>query len=96
MLMKLDPAWLIFAVVTVSMFAYMFSLGLDAILNEDGFGPFGNAGIITAGFFGTIYLANGQGIRFSSLLEAALTGLGGAFAAMLVLTFLKALLGRAV
>ncbi|MBY8915910.1 hypothetical protein T8J41_09105 [Nitratireductor rhodophyticola] len=94
MLMKLDTSWLIFALVAVTMIAYILSLGLDAAMKDDGFGAVGNAVIITAAFFGTIHLANQRGIRFSSLTEGATAGLGGAFAALLVLVVVKAVLRR--
>ena len=51
MLMKLDTSWLIFALVAVTMIAYILSLGLDAAMKDDGFGAVGNAVIITAAFF---------------------------------------------
>ncbi|WP_292897452.1 MULTISPECIES: hypothetical protein [unclassified Nitratireductor] len=94
MLMKLDTSWLIFAVVAVTMIAYLLSLGLNAALKEDGFGAMGTAMIIAIAFFGTVHLANRNGIRFSSLTEGALAGLGGAFAVLLILVMAKALLRR--
>ncbi|WP_295806873.1 hypothetical protein [uncultured Nitratireductor sp.] len=94
MLMKLDTSWLIFALVAVTMIAYILSLGLNAAMRDDGFGAMGNATIITVAFFGTIYLVNQRGIRFTSLIEGATAGLGGAFAAFLVLVMAKALFRR--
>ncbi|EKF40435.1 hypothetical protein [Nitratireductor indicus] len=96
MLMKLDPSWLMFTVAAVSMISYLLSLGLDAILKEQGFGPFGMSSIISISFIGTILLANEQGIRFSGPTEAALAGLAGAFVVLLTLTVIKALLTRSV
>lgn len=96
MLMKLDASWLLFAVAAVTILSYLLSLALDSVMREDGFGAMGNAGIITIAFFATIYLANGQGIRFASLTEGAFAGLGGAFATLLVMTFVKAILRRVI
>lgn len=94
MLMKMDTSWLLFAIAAVTMLAYLLSLGLDAVLRDDGYGPFGNALIISGAFFGTIYLANRQGYRFSSLMDAAASGLGGAFVALFVLIIVRAILRR--
>ncbi|MCR4265530.1 hypothetical protein [Nitratireductor sp. ZSWI3] len=96
MLMKLDTSWLLFGIAAVTMLAYLLSLGLDAVMREDGFGALGNAGIITVAFFATIYLANDHGIRFASLTEAAFAGMSGSFSALLILTFAKAILKRVI
>lgn len=94
MLMKLDLSWLMMAIATVAMLSYMLSLGLDALMKGDGFGPLGNAILIGGGFFLTILLGNTYGVRFRTLPEATLIGLGGAFSAFIVLTFIKAVLNR--
>ncbi|WP_048645119.1 hypothetical protein [Nitratireductor soli] len=96
MLMKLDTSWLLFAVAAVTMLSYLLSMALDAVMREDGFGAMGNAGIITIAFFATVYMANDYGIRFTSLMEGALAGLSGAFTALLVMTFVKAILRRII
>lgn len=94
MLMKLDSTWLLFAVVAVAMLSFIFSMALDAVMKEAGFGAAGSAVIITAAFFGTIYAANWYGLRFSSLLDAVLAGVGGAFVVLLVLVLVKSALLR--
>lgn len=94
MLMKLDTSWLLMAVATVAMLSYMISLGLDALMKGDGFGPIGNAVLITGGFFLSIYVGNWRGVRFDSLPEATMVGVGGAFGLLLVLTLAKAMLAR--
>jgi hypothetical protein len=94
MLMKVDASWLMMAVATVSMLSYMISLGFDALMKGDGFGPIGNAILITGGFFLSIYVGNMQGLRFESVSEASMVGIGGAFGILLVLTLAKAALDR--
>lgn len=94
MLMRLDASWLIMAAVTVVLLAYLFSIALNALLRDAGFGVLGNAAIVTLGFFGAIQGANLYGIRFDTLLDAALAGLGGAFVLLLALVFAKLGLAR--
>ncbi|WP_367717766.1 hypothetical protein AB2N04_06490 [Nitratireductor sp. GISD-1A_MAKvit] len=94
MLMKLDPSWLMFVTVAVTMASYLLSLGLHAVMGEDGFGPMLSTFITTSAFFGTIYLANEQGIRFEDLMSAALAGISGAFTVLLVFVLIKAVFKR--
>ncbi|WP_274427306.1 hypothetical protein [Chelativorans sp. YIM 93263] len=94
MLMKLDTSWLILAMAAVAMLSYFFAFGLDALLKGAGFGPVGNAIIILVGFFGAIYGVNHYGWRFSTLLDAVLTGVAGAFLLFLLLVLMKAILNR--
>ena len=94
MLMKLDTAWLVFALAGVAMLSYLFSIGLNALLRDAGFGVIGNALIIIGGFFGAIYLSNVYGIRFQALLPAIIYGLAGAFILLLALVIAKLALNR--
>ncbi|WP_163265801.1 hypothetical protein [Chelativorans alearense] len=94
MLMRLDASWLIFAIVTVALLSYLFSIGLNALLRDDGFGVLGNGAIVVLGFFGAIQGANMYGIRFGSLLDAVLAGVAGAFALFLLLVLAKLALNR--
>lgn len=94
MLMKIDASWLMMAVAVVAILSYIFSMALDALMKGEGFGPIGNAILITGGFFLTIYIGNVRGIRFDTVSDATLVGLGGAFALLLVFTLIKAALNR--
>ncbi|MDN2566489.1 hypothetical protein N1F89_09660 [Aquibium sp. A9E412] len=94
MLSDLSTSWFLMAVATVAMLSYMFALGLDAIMRRDGFGAFGNAAVITVGFFVTISAVNAYGVRFDDMMEAMLAGLGGAFLSFTVLALLKAAVDR--
>ena len=51
MLWNLGTDWLLFTVVVVGILSFIVSMGLNAIMREDGFGATGNALIITGGFF---------------------------------------------
>ena len=94
MLWNLDFGWLVLAFGTVIGIAYMMSLMIESSIGREGFGPMGNATIITVGFFGTILLANHQGINLRELKDALIYGLGGAFALMLVAVLLRAIFRR--
>lgn len=94
MLLKLDPSWLMMAVAAVAVLFYIFALGMDAIMKSDGFGPIGNAIVMTAGFFLAILTANAYGIWFADATAATLAGLCGAFAALMILALIKAGLHR--
>ncbi|PSJ59453.1 hypothetical protein [Pseudaminobacter soli (ex Li et al. 2025)] len=94
MLWKLDPAWLMMAVAVVAVIAFFFGSALNAIMRDDGFGPFGNMVIFTAGFFVAILAVNSYGIAFGSLTLATATGLGGAFILIATLALVKAGLSR--
>ncbi|MEX0406442.1 hypothetical protein ABGN05_12260 [Aquibium sp. LZ166] len=94
MIWNLSPWWLFLAVAAVAVLAFIFSLGLNAIIGRDGFGPFGTMGIVTGGFFGSIYGVNAYGVRLSELQEAVFAGLVGAFIILMTLLLLKAAVSR--
>ena len=94
MLWNLGTEWLLFALVVVGIVSFVLAMALNAILGEDGFGVTGNAVVITAGFFLTIFAANALGYRLAHLQLATVTGLGGAFACLAALAVLKAALNR--
>ena len=95
MLTRLDTTWLVFAIAAVAMLSYLFSIALDAVLGEAGFGPVGNGAIITFGFFTAIYAGNYNGIRFD-LAGGIMIGLAGAFSLLLFMVLLKATLNRMI
>ncbi|MBO6717406.1 MAG: hypothetical protein JJ913_05550 [Rhizobiaceae bacterium] len=90
MIWNVDAGWLFMAVATVGGISYMLALLLESSIGREGFGPFGNAALITAGFFLAIYAANHQGIRIGELKHALMIGLGGSF---LLLLFVLAVRG---
>ena len=67
MLWKLDPAWLMMAVATVAVLSYYFGTALNAVMRGDGFGPFGNAIIVSISFFVAILFANEHGYNLREL-----------------------------
>lgn len=96
MLSSLDTSSLMFAITIVAILSLMLGMALDGVMHDDGFGPFGNMVIITAGFFLGIFAANRWGFRFSELEVAVATGLGGAFVALFTLSLAKAGIERAL
>lgn len=96
MLSSLDTSSLLFAVAFVTIVSLLLGTVLDGVMQDDGFGPFGNMIVITAGFFLGILAANRWGIRFSELEIAVATGLGGASVALLALSLAKAGIERAL
>lgn len=94
MIWNLSIFWLFMAVSVVCILSFMFSLGLNAVIGRDGFGPFGTMGIFTVGFFGSIYALNVYGVRLAKLQEAIFAGLAGAFVILLTLLLLKAVVRR--
>lgn len=94
MLWNLGFGWLLLAVAIVGILSFIIALALNAVMGEDGFGAIGNAVVITAGFFLTVFAANNFGYRLSDMTMAVAVGLSGAFACLSVLAVLKAGLGR--
>jgi hypothetical protein len=94
MLSKLDPAWLMMAVGAVVVLSYYLGSALDALMRDDGFGSFGNAIIISGGFFLAIFGANEQGYNLRELHLAIMVGIVGAFLVLTSLALIKALIRR--
>lgn len=94
MFWNLDPVWLAMAITVVAILAFMLGMALDALMDEDGFGPVGNMLVMTSGFFVTVTVANQHGIVFRDLAQATATGMVGAFACLTVVALLKAALSR--
>ncbi len=94
MLLNLDTSWLLMTVATVAVFGFFFGTALDAIMRDDGFGSTGNTLLFTLGFFVAVMVANEHGISLRDLKLAIAWGLGGAFAFISTLAFIKAGLAR--
>jgi hypothetical protein len=94
MLSKLDPAWLMMAIGTVAVLSYYLGSALHALMRDDGFGSFGNAVILSGGFFLAIFAANHQGYNLRELHFAVMVGIIGAFLVLTSLALLKALIRR--
>jgi len=90
MIWNLDSGWLMMALASVAVMAFFFGSALDAIMREDGFGPTGNMLIFTIGFFAAVVFANTYGISLRDLKLAVAYGLGGAFALVSAMAFVKA------
>jgi len=94
MLWNLAPIWLAMAITMVVILTFMVGLAVDALVDDDAFGPVGNMVVMTGGFFVVIVAANHQGIAFHSLGQAVSAGLVGAFAMISLLSLVKAGLAR--
>lgn len=94
MLWNLDVSWLAFAFVMVALFSFALGAAIDGLIGEDGFGPTGNAIVITAGFFLGVFAVNSYGISLRDPSLATAAGLGGAFVTLMMLALLKAGLNR--
>lgn len=94
MFLKLDAMSLLLAISMVGILSFIVSLGLDAIVGEDGFGATGNAVVITAGFFFSMFLMIRFGWNLTDKKFAVACGLVGAFLCLTTLMLLKALVKR--
>jgi hypothetical protein len=94
MLWDVDIGWLLMAFGTVAGISYMLALTMESSIGREGFGPFGNAGLITTGFFLGILSANYQGVSFSELKYALMVGMVGSFALMLFMFVLRGVWAR--
>lgn len=94
MIWKIEPIWLVMALGAVATLGFFFAIALDAILRGDGFGALPTMALFVAGFFGTIYYANTNGIPFYDLTDASGTGLAGALGLVAALVLLKAAASR--
>ncbi|MCP1199961.1 hypothetical protein [Notoacmeibacter sp. MSK16QG-6] len=67
---------------------------LSNMLDEDGFGPFGNTAVLMFGFFGILKALPEFGLRFYTLPSIIFVGFGGAFGLVMFMVIVKAALSR--
>jgi hypothetical protein len=94
MIWNLGFGWLVLMAGCVSILAFMLALGLDALMGREGFGPVGNAFVLTGGFFLSIFVFNSFGYNLADMKWGAAAGIGGAFVCMTTLALTKGLLSR--
>lgn len=94
MLWNIEAGWFIMAFGTVAGVSYIMALMMESSIGKEGYGPFLHATFITGGFFLAILGANYQGINLADLKWALIYGGGGAFAAMLAMLLLRAVVVR--
>jgi hypothetical protein len=94
MLWNIDAGWFIMAFGTVAGVSYMMALMMESSIGKEGYGPFLHATFITGGFFLAILGANYQGINLADLKWALVYGGAGAFATMLAMLLLRAVVVR--
>ncbi|MBO6724205.1 MAG: hypothetical protein JJ911_00910 [Rhizobiaceae bacterium] len=94
MIWDVDIGWLFMAVSAVAAFAYMLALLMESTLGGETLGPFGNATLITAGFFLAIIAVNYQGIAVSELKMAMVVGLAGSFLLLFFVLLVRGIWAR--
>lgn len=94
MIWDVDASWLLMAFGAVAALSFMLALLLEHNLRGEGFGPFGNATLITAGFFLGITAANYQGYSVSELKYALMIGLCGSFALLFTTLLVRGIWAR--
>jgi hypothetical protein len=94
MIWNLDFGWLVLMVGCVTILAFILAMGLDALMGREGFGPVGNAFVLSSGFFLAIFLANTLDYNLADMTWGAGVGIAGAFVSLVSLAFAKGLLSR--
>jgi hypothetical protein len=94
MLWSLDPIWLALTIGMVAILSYLLGIVVDALVDDDAFGPVGNMLILMSGFVTAILAANHEGVAFRGLDTATGVGLAGAFTAIILFAIAKAGLER--
>ena len=70
---------LIFISTIILIFGFFLGHAMNGVLSEEGFGPYGNMGVIVAGFLGGIYLMQHYGFSMRDYRLAVSGGLIGSF-----------------
>jgi sterol desaturase/sphingolipid hydroxylase (fatty acid hydroxylase superfamily) len=86
--------WLVLMVSCVSILAFILAMGLNALMGREGFGPVGNAVVLTGGFFLAIFAANTLGYELADMTRGAIVGISGAFVSLVSMAVAKGLLNR--
>ena len=94
MIWNLGFGWLVLMIGCVAILAFILAMALDALMGRDGFGPVGNAVVLTSGFFLSIFLFNSFGYNLADMKWGAGAGVLGAFVAITSLATFKGLLNR--
>lgn len=94
MIWNLGFGWLVMMIGCVTILAFILAMALDALMGREGFGPVGNAFVLTCGFFLSIYLFNIYGYNLSDMKWGAGAGIMGAFVGITSLALVKGMLSR--
>lgn len=94
MFLSLDTSTQLFLFTAIVISSYFIASAMDGVLGPDGFGVLGNQFVIIAGFYLGIWGANYLRLPVRDFTNAVISGLVGAFVALLILTIMKALLNR--
>ncbi|MCV0394407.1 MAG: hypothetical protein K5872_15790 [Rhizobiaceae bacterium] len=96
MITHLAGGWLLMVIATIAILSFLLGLIVDAIAEEDAFGPIGNSMVIMAGFHLGVFSAREYSSLFDRIEAAAIAGLFGALIALCTLSLMKAGLQRAL
>jgi len=94
MLSAFDASTLTIAFCAIAGVAFVFGTVLNAITQENGFGPTGNTVLFAIGFYVAVYVSPSFGVDVRDFKLVVAYGLGGAFALFSLLALLKAGLSR--
>jgi hypothetical protein len=85
---------LAFVIVLITICCFFLGHAMDNILNDEGYGAYGNMAVMWAGFILGLYATSYLGYNMRDYKLAALGGLTGAFSLLAVLALSRNLLRR--
>jgi uncharacterized membrane protein YeaQ/YmgE (transglycosylase-associated protein family) len=94
MLTDLDTTTLMIAALAVGAAGFFGGLAMDGVLQEDGFGVFGNMLVLIAGSLIGVYLGAAVRLPLDTMTADAVRGVCGAFISLTALAVVKSLLRR--
>lgn len=94
MFLPVDASTQFYLFFMVAVLAFFLASAMDGVLGGDGFGIIGNQVIIMSGFYLGWFVARLYGFPITSFVNIVIVGLIGAFAALVALSVLKAILAR--
>lgn len=92
--MAMDTSTQLFLFTSIVIGSFFLGNAMDGVLQEDGFGIFGNMIVIAAGFFVGLWVGKYFGYPVRDFKFGIVAGLAGSFVSLLTLSILKALANR--
>jgi uncharacterized membrane protein YeaQ/YmgE (transglycosylase-associated protein family) len=84
----------IFVLTLITICCFFLGHAMDNILNEEGYGPYGNMAVMWVGFLAGLYVMSHLGYNMRDYRLASMGGLIGSFSVLAVLVFSRNLLRR--
>ena len=94
MLFHMETHTLLVLGLAIAFCGFFAGAAMDGILEKAGFGPLGNMLILITGAFLGIYVGDMFHFPIATTIADAIAAITGAFASLMLLTFLKSLLSR--